>query len=482
MRRAWVVPAGRAVLSVALLAALATGAARSPRVLDLTDVEAAPPSAAPVGDGTLEESSVVCVGPELSGLKGAPDIPQQVTLTAESAPPSLTGATAAGGGITITATGGPPATGERAAATTVSAPVPVVVEGKGASAPGLSSLQTFSAATSDLRGLVTLPCTAPVAEAWLVAGGGAPGRQERLVLANPGANEVTVDVDILDATGPVASDAGRGIVVPGRGRASVLVDAVAPAAAAPVVHVSARGGAVVAALDDAWLDGSIPAGLESTTPAAPGTTVVVPIADLGQAGVLRLAVPGDAPAVASIRMLSPTGPSPLADGVRTLAARTTVDIPLSGLPAGSHALEVTADVPVVAAVMSQARAEGAPGDIAWTPATPPVTGVSGIPLPAVGDGAVRQLALVGAGSTAAAVVVLRTASGEERREVGVDPDRLTLVDLGAASSVWVKKSEGGDLHAAVLTTVGTGPARLLAVAPLADLQVTGSITRARATP
>ena len=59
-----------------------------------------------------------------------------------------------------------------------------------------------AARPEDLRGLATAACAAGGSDLWLLGGGADPGRQERLVLTNPGDNPVTADVTVHGAAGP----------------------------------------------------------------------------------------------------------------------------------------------------------------------------------------------------------------------------------------------------------------------------------------
>ena len=156
-------------------------------------------------------------------------------------------------------------------------------------------------------------CGQPSAEAWLAAGGGAAGRQERLVLTNPGDNAVTVDLTLHGAKGPVVSPNGKGVVVPSQGRTTVLLDSISGTEPSPVVHVVAQGGVVHAVLNDHWLDGTIAAGSDDVVAtAAPSRDQVIPAVAVGaKGGVLRIAVPGDGEAVVQARVLTPSGPRAL---------------------------------------------------------------------------------------------------------------------------------------------------------------------------
>ena len=125
----------------------------------------------------------------------------------------------------------------------------------------------------------------PAAESWLIGGAEAPGRQERILLVNSGANPVTVDLDVFGRTGQIAAPAAQGITVPAQGRTTFLLDAVAGSEAAPLVRVRTRGGLVQALLNDSWLDGITPRGVENVgATAAPALRQVLPAVPGGLAG------------------------------------------------------------------------------------------------------------------------------------------------------------------------------------------------------
>ena len=154
------------------------------------------------------------------------------------------------------------------------------VSATGSLAVGLAALQTGLRREGDERGLQSVACQAPRSEVWLLAGGGAPTRRERLVVANAGANPVTVDIQVHGASGPIASVNGARVAVPPHGRVGVLIDAIAPGEASPVVHVTATGGLITAVLEDSWIDGATGRGRDDVGPAdGPATEQVIP-ADL----------------------------------------------------------------------------------------------------------------------------------------------------------------------------------------------------------
>lgn len=434
----------------------------------------------------LTSRLVSCAGQELTGTSGVPDVTLTGTVSAVSLPEALrpTGVTGDG---TLTIASGTTSTdavtgpGQRANAPLPTGPDAVTAKVAGALAPGLTVGQEWSSDTDTLRGLAGTQCPTAAADQWLIAGGGAPGRQERLVLANPGANEVSATIDILGAQGALTRSADRGVVVPAGGRAVVLIDALAASEPTPVVHVTVSGGTVSATLTDTWLDGSIPAGAETTGPTAPpALTQVIPIARLQQGGGLRIAVPGADQAVVSARLLTAQGPVPVSTdegGVARIQGRSVLQLPLPAGAEGLVGVEVTADVPVIAAAVSVARADGAVGDFAWSAGAPAITTLTGAAL--VGGGPQRQLNLVATGGEVQAQVLTLEGGSVVTKEVTIAADTTVTTDLGSPDGVWVVRTSGaGELRAGLAAQVGAGETALISTTTLADLPLTTAATSA----
>ncbi|HYN29629.1 MAG TPA: DUF5719 family protein, partial [Dermatophilaceae bacterium] len=411
-----------------------------------------------------------------------------VAAALRSADPGAAPATGKGR-VDVGAEGRPRAATDRAGVTvTVAdpAPAPVPATASGPPAAGLVATSQWRSATPTLRGLATSACLPAVTEAWLLAGGGDPGRQERLVLVNPGGNEVTADVRLLGRAGPVARTA-TGTVVPPRGRAVLLLDALAPTEASPVVHVTVDGGTVAPTLTDTWLDGSVPAGADSTGPAAaPARTQVVPGLVLAGRATVRVGVPGSREAVVSARLLGADGAVPLpGTGVARVRGASVGELTVSGVPDGRYAVEVRADVPVVAAVQGVVRAGRGPGDLAWAAAAPALGGLAGAAFPPspAGPPTVRTLTLVASGDPVTAEVVTAAGGRTSSRRVAVPADSAVAVGLGAPSAVWVRPAAGGgELRAAVDTAAGSAADRLVSVVALAPTTLTERRTGAVAVP
>lgn len=441
--------------------------------LDLTQAGDGPAGAA--RQVALSDRELSCPGGELSGVSGATNVATSPLVSAAVPPPdvlSLVGAGAATAGrLTLGPLTGKPAVTatDRAGGRTSPGGAAVLVHGTGGLAPGLVASQESLLSGSRARGLVDVACGPPATDVWLVGGGGQPGRQERLVVVNPGANEVTVDVAVLGANGPVTSAAGHNIVIPSHGRVAVLIDAIAGAEPSPVLHVTVNGGQVRATLNDTWLDGTIPAGSSDAFPtAAPGRDLVLPGVAVDGGGLVRVANPGTSSAVVQVRTLDTEGGAPLPGrGVVTVPAHTVIDVPLTGVPSGVVAVEVTSDVPVLAGALVTRRAGSAPGDFAWTTATAPIVGLGGAALPASGSSPTRTVQLVATGGAASVTVTTVSATGVAKStRHALVADTTESVALGDAAAVWVVPTGAGAVRAAVVSTVGTGAAQQVAILPM----------------
>lgn len=295
-------------------------------------------------------------------------------------------------------------------------------------------------------------------------------------MANAGANPVTVDIQVHGASGPIASVNGARVAVPPHGRVGVLIDAIAPGEASPVVHVTATGGLITAVLEDSWIDGATGRGRDDVGPAdGPATEQVIPAAYLTGVATLRIVVPGADEAVVQSRALSPNGAVPLpADQVVRIPGGSVRDIDLSGLEPGAYALQVRADRPVVAAVVIERRDAGvAQSDLAWVPATAVIPVLAGSPVPA---GTVSRLLLAGTAAPWAATVYVVGPSGAVTSipAQGVADSSWTIDLPAGAAAVWIRPSSGtvragisaelADPTGPLVTLVGINPATLTTTA------------------
>ncbi len=465
---------------------LVLGAVNLPAPIDLARRTVPGPALAAHTD-PVALAQVICPGPEELGVAGLKDSRVQIsTVTAVTAPlaslPTGFAAPAGPGSLTLS---GLPAAGKWPAPATargevvsskVSTAQSALVAGVGPIAPGTVATQRSWVTSGDDRGLYTAACMPAATSSWLIAGGAQPGRQERLVLTNPGPNPVTVDLTVLGVKGPIQSPNGRGLVVGPYARTVVLLDAIAGSEPSPVVQVKAQGGEVAAVLSDTWLDGIVPRGGDDAMPtAAPSREQVIAGVSVSGRATLRIAVPGDNEAVVQSRVLTQTGPLALrAGGVTRVAAHSTKDIDLGSLPPGAYAVQVRADVAVVAGAMVERRtAAGTHSDLAWSSSSAPIRTLAGMALhQAAGDGLIQRLDLAATKDPGSVLVTTVGADGKaSTKEIAIGADSLSLVPLADATSVWVTPLTGR-VRAAVVAVVTDKDGTLLSVTPLADLRLT----------
>jgi len=476
----------RSLLVGAVGTGLVLGATQVSAPLNLAPHAAAAPAPTSHAD-PVAMAQTICPGPEALGVAGLKDSRVQISsITAVSAPiaalPNGFAVAQGAGSLTLS---GLPVGGSWSAPATVRGQVvsgriataqSALVAGDGAIAPGTVAAQRSWVKTGDDRGLVTAACMPAAASSWLIGGGAQPGRRQRLVLTNPGPNPVTVDLTVLGVNGPIQSPNGHGLVVGPYSRTVVLLDAIAGTEPSPVVQVNAQGGEVAAVLSDTWLDGVIPRGGDDVVPVAPPAReqVIAGVAIQGLA-TLRVAVPGDNEAVVETRVLTPSGPMALpADGVTRVAGHSTKDIDLSSLPADAYAVQVRADVPVVAAAMTDRRSSPTgPSDLAWSGASAPIRTLAGTALHgAAEDGLTERLDLVATNVPGSVLVTTVGADGQATsKEVAIGADSVLVTSLVGATSVWVTPLTGV-VRAAVVTWVTDAQGVLLSVMPLADLTLT----------
>jgi hypothetical protein len=147
------------------------------------------------------------------------------------------------------------------------------------------------------------------------------------------------------------------------------------------------------------------------------------------------------------------------------------DIDLSGLPSGTYAVQVKADVPVVAGAVVTRRDGTKPGDFAWSSSTLPVT-TAGAPLtvPAGAPAEMgRWMLLTSENDDTVVDVVSADGAGKiSSQRITVPADSAFAVQVKGASA-WVHKVSGkGLLRVALGSQAGPGLDGVVSVAPLED--------------
>ncbi|MDN6794598.1 MAG: DUF5719 family protein [Propionibacterium sp.] len=348
-----------------------------------------------------------------------------------------------------------------------------------------STLVVAGQGGGELRGLATLPCTAPATEQWIAAGSTAVGEDLLLVLSNPSGVASQVSISSYGAAGP-SEDSPQSVNVPA-GQVVELVPATwFPDQDRPAFRISADGPGVSAWVQSSGLDGEVPTGVGAAPASAPGTDLVLPGVRAATSASVRLVVPGEDTAHVSLGVSGESGMEPLA-GAENLEveAGTPLDVDLTGVPDAPSTLVVTSDAPVVA--MADMRTEGS----TWPDSDQrfgartlvvPSTATTAVDLPSLGD--LQDLVKEQLGATVMRATTVSTPSGGtnvKARVVLSAPSGnaatvslgTTGVDLPAGATMVVDlPTQAGSLssdravHAAVVVDADTPTGPLGSVWPL----------------
>jgi hypothetical protein len=313
----------------------------------------------------------------------------------------------------------------------------------------------------DYRGLIAAVCSQPSSDAWLVGGSTSVGRTTLLAIANPGAVSSTVAVELFGPDGAVEAPGMDGIVIGANSQRVVSLAGFAPDLESTVVHVTSRGGPVVATLQQSIVRGIEPGGVETVgSTAAPSTMNVIPgvvirgadaIGErLGEDGfedlrtILRFYVPGDADAQTTVRILPEDPNLEGASFDLSLDPGVVSDIPVESLTDGSYTVVVESSVPVAVAARTATVATDRVGsvsagasDLAWFASAVPLVGV---PFVAIAPGPGATLHLSNPGGSAATITV----GGES---VTVDAGGSAAVTVNGGETYLLEGAEG--LYASV---------------------------------
>jgi hypothetical protein len=266
-------------------------------------------------------------------------------------------------------------------------------------APGLTLVQTSTGSAGGDRGVSVLRCGPAVTDAWLVGGGATVGESSTLVLANPDAEDATVDVTVLSAEGPVDDRPGRGLPVPAGGRVELPLDTLAPDRSRLAVHVQATRGRVASALRHARFDGLVPRGVEHAAAAQPADELVVPGIPAGPGErAVWVANPGEVAVTVDVEVTTGDGQFvPQGGGGVEVPAGSTVSVDLSAALAGTAATATVTSLggPVVAAGVAEETGAGDVRDLAYAEPAGALTGPALLP-DVVLDGATDTVVLLSA--------------------------------------------------------------------------------------
>lgn len=323
-----------------------------------------------------------------------------------------------------------------------------------------------------LAGLSASTCAEPTSSTWLVGGAATVGRTTMLLIANPTA--VVADVTILmwGESGAVSAPGMAIQVKPGEQRV-LPISGFAPGIVSPVVHVEARGGQVVAALQTSVIRVLDPGGVDLIAAgASPSTDSVVPAvriydergvsSSLGLPdredleAIARVGNPGDTDATVEVSLLPADASGTATSFDIDVPAGTVTDIPLSSAQElgsvpfadGSYSVVFTSEVPVVAAVRasttpdlppsSSGEPQPGPVDVAWFTSSPALRGDT---LVAVAE-ASRPVLVAMNPDNVERTVVLEPVGGGEPLQLVLPPARPAAIPLTGGAGYLLRDVEG----------------------------------------
>ena len=355
MRPANLVPAGAVLLALAAIAGAAQlarpaspapGRASAPREVAVTSAVRACP---PIQGGGTGEVAFIAGSPAApaGGASGAASGPGEAELT----PLPLAGAQlrplspitqAHPGMLSMLTTPAAQSTSKKAA---------TVPAGWSLTASGTMA-QSLEAEEASGAGVGSVRCGEPGSDLWFVGPGQQSGAaQVQLDLMNVDALPASVDVSVITDAGVVQSGDDTGITVPPHQTVTESLSAQAAGSSAVAIQVRTSIGRVVANVSETSSHGGTASWLPGT--AIPSTQLVIPgVPPSGRTAGLYIVVPGSSNARVGVLAITAQGHyRPFGAQTVDLPGDSASYVPLTPLGGTAAALELTANVPVTAAVL-----------------------------------------------------------------------------------------------------------------------------------
>ena len=447
MRPVHLVPAGVVLLALGAIAGVAQfvapaapgpgRAAPLPRQVAVTSAARACPPVQGGGSGTV------------AFIAGSPAASPAGSGQAELAPLPLAGAQlrvlspisqAGPGALSMLTTPAAQSASKKAA---------TVLQGWSVTASGAMA-QAMEAEEATSAGLGSVRCGEPGSDIWFAGPGQQGGAaQIQLDLMNIDALTASVDVSIITDAGLVQAGVDTGITVPPHETVTESLSSLAAGASVVAIEVRTSIGRVAADVSDNPAHGGTASWLPST--AAPSTQLVIPgVPPSGSTAGLYIAVPGSTNARIGVLAITAQGRhQPFGTQPVDLPGDSASYVPLTPL-GGTAALELTANVPITAAVLVPGSGLGA-----FTAATAPIS---------------EQAVVAGntTGSGLGATVVLSAPAGPARVRLtemastpGATSSQVVTVQAGHTLTVPAtlpRDAKHGSAFAVVITPLpGSGP-------------------------
>ena len=229
--------------------------------------------------------------------------------------------------------------------------------------------QAIETEVAQSSGLASVRCGEPGSDIWFVGPGQRSGAaQIQLDLMNVDSLAASVDVSLITDAGPLQAGGDTGITVPPHQTVTESLSSAAAHASVVAIEVHTSVGRVAADVSEGAAGGGTTSWLPSA--AGPATHLVIPgVPPSSSTAGLFLVVPGGSNAKVNVLAITPQGQyRPFASQAVDLPGQSASYVPLTPLGGTAAALEVTANVPVTAAVMVPGSGAGA-----FTAATGPIS-------------------------------------------------------------------------------------------------------------
>lgn len=362
--------------------------------------------------------------------------------------------------------------------------------------PVVDSVQTTVTAQGDYRSLSMSRCLPTTTSASFLGVSTQRGSSSQLVLRNPGDRPATAAVQVWTAEGPAAMAGRSQVVVAPRTEQRILLESIVPGHDQIGVGVEVIGAPLAMHVQATQREGLTPGGAEILGPLdAASREIVVPgVRSEQTVPTVVLANSQGEDTTATLTVLGPGGALPdIAPEDIEIPAGAVVAIPLEGLPAGDHAVQVEAAEPLHAVVRSEVTAPDLPGDTIGAP----VDFALAAPAPALRSHAVTalpaggpagHLSLVSTRDTEVTLVPIGAdGSAAEPLAVALTEGTVRLVPVadlqvgtGAAAGVALVPEVPGAVHASWVQQQSDGAnGQLLSVLPVPVVQDTAEAVRVR---
>lgn len=343
-----------------------------------------------------------------------------------------------------------------------------------------NQLQQLSAPS--VNGLIGATCQRPGSDLWIVGGDTSTGREALLILSNSTKVDSTVELQLLSSNGFASVPGLSAISVPARQSVIVPINGLLPKASIFAVHVSARGGAIAAWIQQKTVRGLRSSGVDLIAPTANASKeLVIPgflvrgskfaatliargeqYADITD--TLRISNASAKPATVLAKI---TGANSKTFGTviqATVPAKSSVDLPITGIEDGDYAIFISSDQPVRAgAKLNRSSPTGKPRtEFTWLAAVEASEGDRYMAVPAAG---ISKLAIANP-TTKPVTVRINDAGGT----ITLSPGALASIRV---SSPFVKISSSGKVSATLVVDINSA----IAAMPMVEyLNVGGSVS------